>query len=180
MSEFYDVIFENTQNFAEIFKTIVDKRLFMDSRVFEVLYNNVRALMADLGDEFGDDIGYVVEGYIRGYLDALNEADCTQSQYNRMYDLIFSRVPLTYAYYPMGGSIRPPHPQKPHPPHNPGEQPPYEEIPEEEDDPLTDDVELPVEDYIDVDTLTDVGMDAIADTVMDVAADVGMDGGAVE
>lgn len=138
----------------------------MDSRVFNVLYNNVRLLMQDLGDEFGDDIGYVVEGYIRGYLDALQQEDCTNAQYKKMYDLIFSRVPLTYAYYPNGyvGNVRPPMPggrppmggQPPMgmPPMNgnPGEQP---EIPPV-DEPLTDNVELPVDDYVDTGMITDV------------------------
>lgn len=138
----------------------------MDSRVFNVLYNNVRLLMQDLGDEFGDDIGYVVEGYIRGYLDALQQEDCTNAQYKKMYDLIFSRVPLTYAYYPNGyvGNVRPPMPggrppmggQPPMgmPPMNgnPGEQPEMPPV----DEPLTDNVELPVDDYVDTGMITDV------------------------
>lgn len=138
----------------------------MDSRVFNVLYNNVRLLMQDLGDEFGDDIGYVVEGYIRGYLDALQQEDCTNAQYKKMYDLIFSRVPLTYAYYPNGyvGNVRPPkppmggqppmggHPGMPPMNGNPGEQP---EIPPV-DEPLTDNVELPVDGYVDTGMITDV------------------------
>ena len=142
----------------------------MDSRVFNVLYNNVRLLMQDLGDEFGDDIGYVIEGYIRGYLDALQQEDCTNAQYKKMYDLIFSRVPLTYAYYPNGyvGNVRPPmpggrppmdgqppmggHPGMPPMNGNPGEQP---EIPPV-DEPLTDNVELPVDDFVDTEMITDV------------------------
>ena len=142
----------------------------MDSRVFNVLYNNVRLLMQDLGDEFGDDIGYVVEGYIRGYLDALQQEDCTNAQYKKMYDLIFSRVPLTYAYYPNGyvGNVRPPmpggrppmggqppmggHPGMPPMNGNPEEQP---EIPPV-DEPLTDNVELPTDDIIDAEMITDV------------------------
>ena len=143
----------------------------MDSRVFNVLYNNVRLLMQDLGDEFGDDIGYVVEGYIRGYLDALQQEDCTKAQYKKMYDLIFSRVPLTYAYYPNGyvGNVRPPMPPGGRPPMggqppmgghpgmppmngNPGEQPDIPPV----DEPLTDNVELPVDDYVDTGMITDV------------------------
>lgn len=142
----------------------------MDSRVFNVLYNNVRLLMQDLGDEFGDDIGYVVEGYIRGYLDALQQEDCTNAQYKKMYDLIFSRVPLTYAYYPNGyvGNVRPPmpggrppmgeqppmggHPGMPPMNGNPEEQP---EIPPV-DEPLTDNVELPTDDIVDAGMITDV------------------------
>lgn len=126
--------------------------------------------MQDLGDEFGDDIGYVVEGYIRGYLDALQQEDCTNAQYKKMYDLIFSRVPLTYAYYPNGyvGNVRPPmpggrppmggqppmggHPGMPPMNGNPEEQP---EIPPV-DEPLTDNVELPTDDIIDAEMITDV------------------------
>lgn len=126
--------------------------------------------MQDLGDEFGDDIGYVVEGYIRGYLDALQQEDCTNAQYKKMYDLIFSRVPLTYAYYPNGyvGNVRPPmpggrppmgeqppmggHPGMPPMNGNPEEQP---EIPPV-DEPLTDNVELPTDDIIDAGMITDV------------------------
>lgn len=120
--------------------------------------------MQDLGDEFGDDIGYVVEGYIRGYLDALQQEDCTSAQYKKMYDLIFSRVPLTYAYYPNGyvGNVRPPmpgeqppmggHPGMPPMNGNPEEQP---EIPPV-DEPLTDNVELPTDDIIDAGMITDV------------------------
>lgn len=142
----------------------------MDSRVFNVLYNNVRLLMQDLGDEFGDDIGYVVEGYIRGYLDALQQEDCTNAQYKKMYDLIFSRVPLTYAYYPNGyvGNVRPPMPggrppmdgQPPMggrpgmPPMN-GNTEEQPEIPPV-DEPLTDNVELPTDDIVDAGMITDV------------------------
>lgn len=133
----------------------------MDSRVFNVLYNNVRLLMQDLGDEFGDDIGYVVEGYIRGYLDALQQEDCTNAQYKKMYDLIFSRVPLTYAYYPNGyvGNVIPPMPGG-RPPMD--GQPPMNGNPEEQpeippvDEPLTDNVELPTDDIVDAGMITDV------------------------
>ena len=127
--------------------------------------------MQDLGDEFGDDIGYVVEGYIRGYLDALQQEDCTNAQYKKMYDLIFSRVPLTYAYYPNGyvGNVRPPMPPGGRPPMgekppmggHPG-MPPMNGNPEEQpeippvDEPLTDNVELPTDDIIDAEMITDV------------------------